>query len=324
MKNTSNKMQLGLGALATYTAISMIGLWSTEAANTEPVSAILAGPGVVDLPKEVEPTAESMLGDYLAGNFALDSGNIKDAVGYFQKALADDPDNIELRRQVFLLDLADGRYDAALSEAKLLSEQDADETNEDAQLLLALEQANLGAFDDVPDALKDVSDQGIAALAAPFIQAWALIAGQGPDVLDSAITLLHGGESLGPLNDFHEAMLLAHGDRVDAALEKLKGILPETGPAPMRVAQAYAELLVRQDKRDEATTFLQEQIGEAKRPVLAKSLADLEAGKSPGFPLCRQSRRHGRCPPRHRRGSSARTRQCPRCFICALGSLPPT
>ncbi len=285
MNNTSRKFQLGLGALATYAAIAAIGLWSSEAANTETTSTVVAGPGLVDLPREVEPAPESMLGDYLAGNFALDSGNIKDAVGYFQKALADDPDNIELRRQVFLLDLADGRYDAALSEAKALKEHDAEETNEDAQLLLALEQATLGAFDDVPDALRDVGDQGIVALAAPFIQAWSLVAGQGPDALDSAIALLHGGESLGPLNDFHEAMLLAHGDRTDAALEKLQEILPETGPAPVRVAQAYAELLVRQGKKDHAVTFLQEQIGEAQRPVLANSLANLEAGGTPGFPF---------------------------------------
>ncbi len=278
-------MQLGFGFLAAYATLSMHGSWDTEAANSEPGSAIMAGPGVVDLPKEVEPTAESMLGDYLAGNFALDSGNIKDAVGYFQKALDDDPDNIELRRQVFLLDLADGRYDEALAEARRLKEVDVEEVNEDAQLLFALEQAKLGSYDDVPDALRDVDDQGIVALAAPFVQAWALIAGQGADAIDGAITLLNDGESLGPLNDFHEAMLLAQSEQPDAALEKLEGILPENGPAPVRVIQAYAELLVRQDRQEEAKAVLEEQIGQAKRPVLTKALADLESGGTPGFPF---------------------------------------
>ena len=84
------KMQLGLGTITAYAALSTIGLWSTEAANSGPDPVIVAGAGIVDLPKEVEPTPESMLGDYLAGNFALDSGKIADAVDYFQKALADD------------------------------------------------------------------------------------------------------------------------------------------------------------------------------------------------------------------------------------------
>ncbi len=286
MKSTSRKRQLGLGVLAAYVMISGFGPSGARAANEEPDAQPLIGNSIVDLPKEVGPTAESMLGDYLAGNFALDSGNIKDAVGYFQRALADDPDNLELRRQVFLLDLADGRYDDALDEAKVLAENDPQDANEDAQLLLALEQAVLGAFDDVPDALKDVSDRGIVALATPFIQAWSLVAGQrSDDALDGAVSLLHGGESLGPLNDFHEAMLLALGDRAEDALEKMKDILPETGPAPVRVAQAYAELLVREGRNDEALTFLQDQIGQARRPALAKALADLEAGGSPGFPF---------------------------------------
>ncbi len=285
MKSLSRKMQLGFGVVVTYVAVSAIGLFGTEAANTGPNETVLAGTGIVDLPREVEAAPESMLGDYLAGSFALDNGNITDAVGYFQRALADEPDNLELRRQVFMLDLANGRYDEALGEAKVLKEQDAENRNEDAQLLLALEQATSDAFDDVPDELKNVSDQGIVALAAPFIQAWALVAGQGPDAVDGAITLLHGGESLGPLNDFHEAMLLALTGQIETAAEKMEDVLPEAGPAPVRVAQSYAELLVRQGRNDEALTFLQGQIGQAQRPTLAKALADLKAGGAPGFPF---------------------------------------
>lgn len=285
MNSASRKMQLGLGVLLAGATFFAMDLPVSQAANTEPAAAMIAGPGVVDLPKEVEPTAESMLGDYLAGNFALDSGNIKDAVGYFQKALRDDPDNLELRRQVFLLDLADGRYDEALKEAKALKEKEGGETSEDALLLLALEHAASSRFDDVPAALNDVTDQGIVALATPFIKAWSLFAGQGSEAVDDAIALLHDGESLGPLNDYHEAMLLALGDRIDPALLKMKEVLPETGPAPVRVAQAYAELLVRQGKKDDALLFLQSQLDTRTRPILAKALVDLEGEGSPGFPF---------------------------------------
>ena len=285
MKNIPYKVPLGAGMLVVCGALAAFQLPGAQATNENSRSAIFAGPGSLDLPKEAEPTAESMLGDYLAGNFALESGNIKDAVTYFQRALTDDPENLELRRNVFLLDLADGRYDEALAEAKHINGQVGGELNEDAQLLLALEKATLGVYDDVPDALKDVNNRGIAALAAPFIQSWALIAGKGVGVLDSAIDILNGGESLGPLNDFHEAMMLARGDRLDASLAKLQDILPESGPGPVRVVQAYVDILIRQGRQDEALSFLREQVDQTKQPVLMEVLSSLEAGGSTGMPF---------------------------------------
>ncbi len=285
MKNLPRKMRYGAGSLLTLTALSVVTFGAVGAANVVTDEAFIAGTGIVDLPKQAEPAPESMLGDYLAGNFALDNGNISDAVGYFQRALDDEPDNVELRRQVFLLDLANARYDEALSQARILQERELGAPNEDVQLLLALEQAKLGAFDDVPDELQEVSDQGIAALTAPFIQAWSLVAGQGTDAVDSAISLLHGGESLGMLNDFHEAMLLALNGENAAAKERIESILPETGAAPVRVAQAYAALLAEEGGEEEAKAFLEEQIGDAQRPTLQQALSDLEAGGSPGFPF---------------------------------------
>ena len=246
---------------------------------------LVAGPGTVDEGKLVDAGAESTLGDYLAGNFALDTGNIKEAASYFERALADDPDNLELRRQVFLLDLADARYEAALEEARALKQQEADQTNEDAQLLLALEQVKAKAFDAVPGELADVGEQGIVALAAPFVKAWSLLGEGGVEKLDAAIALLHEGESLGPLNEFHDAMLLARGERHAEALTKLEEILPETGATPVRVAQAYAEFLVRDGRSEDAVAFLEAQLEHGMRPILSQALADLKEGGTPGFPF---------------------------------------
>jgi tetratricopeptide (TPR) repeat protein len=259
---------------------------SDESASQDPpLPTTITGPGIVDEAKLVEAASESTLGDYLAGNFALDAGNIKDAATYFERALADDPDNLELRRQVFMLDLADARYTAALNEARALKQQRAEETNEDAQLLLALEQVKTGAFDAVPDELSDIGTQGIVALAVPFLKAWSLVGNGGVEVIDDAIETLHDGESLGPLNEFHHAMLLAKTDRFAEALAKLEEILPETGGAPVRVAQAYSELLVRDGRDSAALDFLKGQLELGERPVLRQALVDLEAGGQPGLPF---------------------------------------
>lgn len=299
MNNVIRKVQPGLGlrpglgvaALALYVAMLPLHPAIGNAAGTDRTSDLLianamtAGPSAVDMPKLAEATSESTLGDYLAGNFALDTGNIKEAASYFERALAEDPENLELRRQVFLLDLADARFDAALTEARALKSQEANEANEDAQLLLALEQVKQSVFDKVPEELKDVGDQGIVALAVPFVKAWALLGAEGQEALDASVALLHDGESLGPLNDFHEAMLLAIGGRNEQSIAKLKGIMSEDGPSPARVAQAYAELLVREEREDEALAFLREQLDLSERPLLRQALIDLESDGSPGLPF---------------------------------------
>lgn len=279
--------------IALVLTVAIIGTTSGDTAGAEPTSEALSppqvvGPGTVDEARLVDAAGEgeSTLGDYLAGNFALDSGNIKEAASYFERALADDPDNLELRRQVFMLDLADARYTAALDEARSLKLQQADETNEDAQLLLALEQIKLKTFDAVAGELDEVGAQGIVALAAPFVRAWSLIGQEGTTSLDAAIATLHEGESLGPLNEFHDAMLLARGERHDAALKKLEEIIPETGAAPVRVARAYVEILAREGRNEEALAFLKAQLEYGERPVLREAVIGMEGGgTSPGLPF---------------------------------------
>ena len=285
MKNAKRKSRLGLGLLVIGAAMAG-GLPGTHAANPDPTSFVVAGPGVIDDPKMVKAAPESMLGDYLAGNFALDTGNIQDAASYFERALAEDPDNIELRRQVFLLDLADGRYDAAIAEARRLQSEDSGEVaSEDGQLLLALELVKAGSFDSVPAALSRIGDQGITALASPFVEAWSRFGADGAAGLDAAIALLHAGESLGPLNDYHEAMLLDLGGRTERALAKLDGLLPETGPAPVRVVQTYADILVRLGRQDEARALVGDQLNLGSRPILQRVFDHLKAGQAPGLPF---------------------------------------
>ena len=284
MKHAKRKRRSGPGALVVG-AVMVIGLPDAYA-NPDPTPVMVAGPGIVDDPKMAEAAPESTLGDYLAGNFALDTGNIKDAAGYFERALADDPDNVELRRQVFLLDLADGRYDAAIAEARSLQREDSEEVaNEDAQLLLALELVKAGSFEDVPAALSRIGDQGITALASPFVAAWARFGAEGVAGLDAAIALLHAGESLGPLNDYHEAMLLNLGGRTGQALAKLDGLLPESGPAPVRVVQTYADILVRLGRQDEALALVGDQLKLGDRPILRRVSDHLEAAEAPGQPF---------------------------------------
>jgi tetratricopeptide (TPR) repeat protein len=226
----------------------------------------------------------SSLGNYLAGNFALNHGELKQAATYFELALAGAPDNLELLDQLFLLTLAAGQFEEALDQAGRLVEQDrgADE----ALVLLALDQVRGRDFEGALGTLDRLDQDGIAGLTAPFLEAWATFGAGGADATARAIARLEAGEPLGPLNEYHAAMLQELGGNSDAARALLGGAMPEQGRAPLRLLQAYAAMLARAGQHDAAIDLIQAEVGEGvHQPLLNEIMTALRAGEVPALPF---------------------------------------
>ena len=254
------------------------------AAQTAPRSSSVAGLSTNGLNFQAGDSINSPLGDYLAGNFALETGLLAEAATYFERALAKDPENPDLRRQLFLLMLASGRYDAALEQAEELVADGADVA--EAELLLSLEEVRSDRFDDAHRRLAGITAEGVAGLTSPFIDAWVLFAQDDRNGLDQALSRLDQGEALGPLNGYHKAMMLDLSGRLDEAAPALAAAMPEAGPAPMRMLQAYASMLARQGRRGEAVEIMRQQLADrGEQPVIADLLASLEGGGSPEPPF---------------------------------------
>ena len=252
-------------------------------AQTTPRSSSVAGLSTNGLNFEAGDSINSPLGDYLAGNFALETGLLAEAATYFERALSKDPANPDLRRQLFLLMLASGRYDAALEQAGELGE---DTGVAEAELLLSLEEVRSGRFDDAHRRLAAIDKEGVAGLTTPFVDAWVLFAQDDRNALDQALARLDEGEALGPLNGYHKAMMLDLSGRLDEAVPALAAAMPETGPAPMRMMQAYASMLARQGRRDAAIEIVRRQLADrGEQPVFADLIADLEGGGRPKPPF---------------------------------------
>ncbi len=233
---------------------------------------------------EAGNSVNSPLGDYLAGNFALDSGLLAEAATYFEQALVKAPDNPDLRRQLFLLTLAGGSYDAALEQARALAAGDASVA--EAELLLTLDDVRSGRLEKGHRRLQGMADQGIAGLTVPFVDAWVLFAQDRGTDKAKARERLDQSESLGPLNSYHKAMMLDLSGHPEQAVPVLSSAMPEAGPAPMRMLQAYASMLARQGRQQEAMEIVRQQFADrGELPVVADLLTTLEAGGNPQLPF---------------------------------------
>jgi tetratricopeptide (TPR) repeat protein len=278
--SSSRRLTACLRSGAVLLPLAMVAC-GAQSPSTSASFAGLTDSGVVVAP---ETPINSALGDYLAGNFALDRGELGEAAQFFERALAAAPDDLDLQRQLFLLNLASGRYDEALVQASMLAGHDPEA--DEAFLMLAAAQARAGSFAAARTPLQALGSEGIAGLTAPFIDAWALFGEGGPKATDTALARLEEGESLGPLNGYHAAMLLDLGGRLGEAATALGDAMPASGPAPLRIVEAYASILARNGERERAVELVRGQLSERRElPLLVDLLASLEAGEAPPPPF---------------------------------------
>ena len=239
---------------------------------------VLASSSSIDLDRP------SAAGDYLAGRFALDQGDLRTAADSFERALAADPDNIELRRQIFLLNLASGDMDGAMRGAEELAaiDPDADEVD----LVFALREAERGEYAKAQESLARISSRGVAGLAAPLLGAWMQF---GDGQVDKGLRELRAGSSddgLDLLRRYHESMMLALSGHDGEALQVMSRVVNGDEPAPLRFVQATAALKARLGDTAGAIELLRQQaalVGDD--GTVAELLAAAQAGHLPELPV---------------------------------------
>ena len=214
-------------------------------------------------------------GAYLAGRHAQAVNDVTTASRYMARALARDPDNIELLSRVFALEISSGDVDAALELGQRL--QSAAPDHQMSALLLALDEAGDGRLQEALSRLQAIEPFGIAQFIVPLVEAW-LHHGLGHDeaavrALDPMLTL----NGFGALANMHKGLILdASGD-----LEGARAALTEArelGNA-LRLVQALGSVHERLGEIDEARA-LYEAYAEENRDsrMMDPVLARLEAG----------------------------------------------
>ncbi len=226
---------------------------------------------------------DSLAASYLAGRIALDDGDLRLAAENFANALARDPDNFELRRQVFVLRLSVGDYAEALALAETLVA--IDPTFGEARLLLAARHVRAGAFAAAETELGGIGERELVALARPIFAGWiALGSGDEAQALAS-LSETRPADGLERIQRYHAALLLALTDRLDEAAAAMRELVDLDSLNPVRLVTALAAMEAMAGDRDTAAEVLRGQLALGSGDVvLETALEQLEAGGLPALP----------------------------------------
>lgn len=186
------------------------------------------------------PSAETAAGSYLAGRAAIDAGDLRTAAEEYEHALAADPDDIELRRQVFALLLASGEFDRALAAAQSLAEVDGG--SDEAVLFVALDHARRGENGQARDLLDKVGQEGLTGTVQPILLAWAQFGAGERRAAMAALARPDTRAGLDRLRAYHRAVMLGLDDHPREGLDALRAAFPDLATAPARVIRTAVDL----------------------------------------------------------------------------------
>lgn len=222
----------------------------------------------------------SLYGDYLAGQFALSQRDNAAAAKFFREAMRQDPDNVSILEQAFVLELTTANMEAAGKLAARLVKIDADHRL--AHLTLGVIALRAHEYANARRHFDDGGGQGpIAALTTALMTGWAY---QGAGDLESALARLQGldGEEWLTIYRAFNAALMADaaGDREAASAFYAEAYRLDS--TVLRITDAYARFLARTGRRDEALKVLAAYDKVSKdHPNITALRSEIEAGRTP-------------------------------------------
>ncbi len=248
-------------------------------------------------------SANTFVGNYLAGRQAQRMGDLSSAADYYGAALAQEPTTPGLLRQAFIVNLIDGRMDAAVKLAREYLKDDPGQTI--AQLTIAVDHLKHKRFKEAQALLKKLPKQGLSIFTQPLLSAWSQYGqGKGDDAL-KALKPLEDKKGLENLVEIHEALILQLTGKADEAGKMLTDVLGRQSPPSSRVTHLLGALLERAGEGEKAKAVYQLYLDS--HPVsrlMDTALARIEAGKKP--PLAIKDARDGAAEALYDIGSSLR------------------
>jgi len=211
-------------------------------------------PGESSLRGAPLPGGASVAGNFLAGRFAQDHHDLTAASDYLQRALAGDPENLELLQRTYIALAIDGRLDEAAVVAKRLLQFDGEAGI--AALLVAEQDARAGNWAAVEQRAASLPHRGLTAFMGPLVGAWAKVAQGRTDAGLEALAPLAQNSNFAALHDFHSALINDLADRRKAAEQDYLGTLAGSGGLTLRTVESAAAFYRRTGQNDKANAVV--------------------------------------------------------------------
>ena len=233
-------------------------------------------------PAAVDPVStESALGSYLAGSLAQQEHAYGPAAEYLERALQQDPNNVDLLRRAFLLRLSEG--DGARAKALASQLTAVDPHAGLASLVLLVEQAKAGDDAGAAGAADRLPPEGLLRFSAPLITAWTKAAQHDQKAALSALDQYDRMRGFEQLKAFHLALIDDYLGDVDGASQAYKKILGDNERLNWRTVDVAGRFLERHGRSAEAKALYERFLHDNRDTgdLVQPSLARIEAGQLP-------------------------------------------
>jgi tetratricopeptide (TPR) repeat protein len=210
-------------------------------------------PAIADSTGPIDSKNWSPAGLYLAGQHAVDSGDMKTAADLLPLALQSDPGNSALAQQALVALISDGRFDQAISLAKQAAQ--ADPKAPLPAIMLAVDAIHRDKPAEAHKLLAGMGEDAVGRIAQPLIIAWLTLQEEGLDKAEEAMKPVGAVDGLKPLVESHLAMMEEMAGKTDQAEKRFAKLIDEDH-VTSHVIEVYLDLLHRQGKDQEARKVL--------------------------------------------------------------------
>ncbi len=223
--------------------------------------------------------AESLAGNYLAATQANFDNDYKAAAHYYARALAGDPDNLDLMQNGLLAFLNMGDVDQGLAIARRMEGLSAN--SQLAQLILLTNDIKIGEFASANAFFE--SEIGFSPLLDGLVQGWIYLGlGQMSDAT-ARFDAMSNNNAMRVFSEYHKALALA----VVGDFEGAEKILSGNGGEPIRIGRgsliAHIEVLSQLERKDEALAIIEDALNGSGDLEILDMQARLMAGETLPF-----------------------------------------
>ncbi len=211
-----------------------------------------------DSPSEQEQNISlqpNIYGAYLAGRVAHIRKDFDHATDYYKIAYTQDPQNVELLNNLYLLLASKGRIDEAAHYASKAIELNTD--NGFAYMLVAMKQMHNNEYSASITSIGKINDPIYQGLIAPLVNAWNYAGLNQPKKALASLNLLTKEEGLSSVYRQHRAMLLDYFGSNREAGEAYEQLLQDkNSEISVRLLEIITNFYIRTGQKDKAVAIM--------------------------------------------------------------------